>query len=76
MARDKAKPIPFAREQVLEHDVVIPDFDRFKHMKTAKLEEYEKYYDAILEALCGKQVWTILDAIEAINHIIRERKER
>jgi len=74
--KKRAKPIPFVRKYVLEHDTVIPDFHQFKHMKTDKLEEYEKYYEEILEALCGAQVWQILDAIEAINNIINQRKGR
>jgi hypothetical protein len=71
-----SKPIPFVREEVLKHDLVMPDkFKSFRHMKTEKLEHYETYYSEVLEALAGEQVWRILDALEYIATVINERKE-
>lgn len=73
----KAKPIPFVRREVLRHDLEMPEsFDSFKRMSTKKLEHYEKYYYEVLEALAGKQVWSILDAVEYINSVLHDRKTK
>lgn len=69
-----AKPIPFARDKVLKEDIQIPDKQSFKYMTTEKLIAYEEYYHDVLEALCGKQVWTIFDSLEHIAYIQHERK--
>lgn len=69
-----AKPIPFARENVLKENIHIPDKQSFKYMTTEKLISYEEYYHDVLETLCGKQVWTILDSLEHIAYIQHERK--
>ena len=70
----KAKPIPFVRETLLKEEVIIPDKQSLKYMTNDKLVKYEEYYHTVLEALCGKQVWSILDTLECIAHIQHERK--
>ncbi len=61
------------RAEVAGDDVEIIGHKRALKMHTKTLRKAEEYYSLVLEALCGKQVWEILDALAAVQEELKSR---
>jgi hypothetical protein len=72
---DTNKPNIELRKKIIEDEVLILPNKRIKRLHAKTLLKAEKYYEMILEALAGKQVWQILEALTAIQEEIKSRKE-
>jgi hypothetical protein len=65
---DDKKPNPLIRDQIINEDFKILTPDQIQKLHGKKLEQAQQYYVEILETLCGKQVWNILEALAAVEH--------
>jgi hypothetical protein len=72
--QDEYKPVLDLRREVAKDDVIILDPKRVARMHNKTLRTAEDYYSKVLEALCGKQVWSILDSLTAVQEEMKSRR--
>lgn len=67
-------PNPAVRSKLAQEPVFILPVEKLATLPVEKLNTAETYYMNTLEHLCGKQVWAILDALQATQNEQLNRK--
>ncbi len=67
-------PTQALHEQVAKKPVRIFTDQEISQASLKRLDLMESYLNTSLEALAGKQIWTILDNLQKINNIQQDRK--
>lgn len=71
MADQNDKPNPLYRDKVINEDITILSSDRIERLSRRELQNAKEYYSAVLEVLCGKQVWKILKALNEVENRLK-----
>jgi len=73
MSQD-GKPRVLLRMEVMKDAIIFLDPKRVKNMHSKTLKKSEEYYESVLEAYCGKQVWDLLESLTAVQEELNSRK--
>lgn len=63
-----------ARSKMLKQSVLVFDDKEVERKKTETLENLVQYYEAVLEAIGGEEIWEIFEHLAKAEHVLAERR--